>query len=169
MGKLEDTYASALLEYAASTGDVEKRLADATRYSALLKNYLHNQHHTNDENHGTLTSFLDYLKKTGHEEEAGGILTRFSEMAHAAMGTIDVEVVSAVALSEKQLMDIQILLIKRSGKRIHLSHRVDPSLIAGIRLIADGIVMDTSVKNELADLKERFYRGVYFQNEHESV
>ena len=163
MGRIENEYAEALLKYAREHEGVEKVLEAASRYSDQLKKDIPLSADEDEEDSGTLKSFMEHLAQRGRDKFAGEILNRFTELARAETGIINVQVISAAPLSEKQLMDLQVKLIQRSKKRIELSHKVDPTLIAGIQIIADGLIVDTSVKRELHDIREKFYMGVYFR------
>ena len=97
---------------------------------------------------------------TPRDESIGYMEALFEALDY--IGVVKVEVISAAPLSQDRMDDLQRRLVRRSGKRVQITHRVDPSLIAGIRLIADGVVMDTSVKRQLADMREKLYKGGVF-------
>lgn len=161
MVRVVEEYATALLRLAVQNHSVEQTFAQASQWLAR------NGESTGpvedaEVPQGTLADFLSYLKQKDRQELAGNILRRYLELAQTYVGVVKVEVVSAAPLSQERLDDLQQRLIRRSGKRVYLTHRVDPSLIAGIRLIADGVVLDTSVKRRLADMREKLYKGGVF-------
>ena len=102
------------------------------------------------------------FRRKGQHEQTEEILRRFTELALVDMGAIDVEVLSAAALSRDQLEALQRRLIMRAKKQVRISHRVDPSLIAGLRITAGDMVMDTSVRRQLSDIREKLYKGGVF-------
>lgn len=161
MVRIVEEYATALLRMAVHNHCVEQTFSQATQW--LARNA--GQTGPADDPEvpaGILADFLGYLKQKDRLPCAEGILRRYLELALDYIGVVKVEVVSAAPLSQERLDDLQHRLIRRSGKRVHITHRVDPSLIAGIRLIADGVVMDTSVKRQLADMREKLYKGGVF-------
>jgi len=46
---------------------------------------------------------------------------------------------------------------RQLGSQTHLIFRTDPALIAGLRFIADGKVIDLSVKSRLTQLKQSLF------------
>lgn len=161
MVRIVEEYATALLRMAVHHNCVEQIFGQATQW--LSRNA--NQTDATNESEvpeGALADFLAYLKQKDRQDCTDGILRRFLELAQNYIGVVKVEVISAAPLSQERLDDLQHRLIRRSGKRVQITHRVDTSLIAGLRLIADGVVMDTSVKRQLADIREKLYKGGVF-------
>ena len=76
---------------------------------------------------------------------------------------LDVKVFSAVTLSQEQRLRLESKLEKMFGKKISMSFRVDPSLLGGLRIIAEHTVIDNTIKTRLADMKKNIYRGVFFK------
>jgi F-type H+-transporting ATPase subunit delta len=62
---------------------------------------------------------------------------------------INVDVVSAAALSEAQLTKLSDALTKRFDRKVQLNCSVDPSLIAGMIIKAGDTVIDGSVNSQL--------------------
>lgn len=85
------------------------------------------------------------------------ILEDFLERVLEHKGILIAEVVSAVKLSEDQLLRIENKLAKNLNKQIILEVSVDPSLIAGLKITVDGHVIDGSVKKQMADIKNTLY------------
>lgn len=161
MVRIIEEYATALLRMAVHHECVEQTYGQVTQW--LSRNDGRNGSVDDTEvPPGILADFLIYIKQKDREDCTQGILRRYLELAQEYIGVVKVEVVSAAPLSQERLDQLQHRLIRRSGKRVHITHRVDPSLIAGIRLIADGVVMDTSVKRQLADIREKLYKGGVF-------
>ncbi|MFV0353457.1 MAG: ATP synthase F1 subunit delta [Oscillospiraceae bacterium] len=161
MGKLVDVYAGALLHYATEKGQLGPLFRQVCVHlgkPVVATDAQFSEDYVND----MLVDFLEYLKTKGRSDIADEILERFIELARGNLGITAVEVVSAVPLTEAQLADLQMRLIKRTRKQVQLLPRVDESLIAGLRLVGGGMVMDTSVKQQLNDMKDKIYRGVYF-------
>jgi F-type H+-transporting ATPase subunit delta len=79
------------------------------------------------------------------------------------MHLVPVEVISAVPLTEQQLYDIEVRLIRMTRKQLDIRTTVDPSLLGGLRIIVDNTVIDQSIKRKLSDLKKAVYEGVYLR------
>lgn len=160
MGKLEDTYAGALLHFATEKGELGLLFKEVC---VLLGKpiVVTDSGFSDDYVSSTLPDFIEYLQCKGRSQNQKGILERFLELARLQLGIIGVEVVSAVPLTNEQLSEMQIRLIKRTRKQIQLLPRVDPTLLGGVRVIAEGMVMDTSIKQQLVQMKEKIYKGVY--------
>ncbi len=161
MVRVIEEYATALVRMAAHHSCVELTFGQATQW---LNRNAGQPAVVQDPQvpAGVLSDFLGYLGQKDRMDCTEGILRRFLELALDYIGVVKVEVVSAAPLSQDRMDDLQRRLVRRSGKRVQITHRVDPSLIAGIRLIADGVVMDTSVKRQLADMREKLYKGGVF-------
>jgi len=85
------------------------------------------------------------------------ILEDFLDRVLEHKGMATVEVVSAVELTEEQLTNIKNKLSENLKKQIVLEVRVDPSIIAGLKVIVDGHVIDGSAKTQMADIRNTLY------------
>ena len=74
------------------------------------------------------------------------------------------EIISAVPLTGEQLYRLEVKLIRLLRKPIDISTTVDPSLLGGLRVIVDDMVIDHSVKRRLIDMKQAVYQGVYLND-----
>ena len=83
------------------------------------------------------------------------ICNAFTDVRVTAEGGVVGRVVSADALSDSDMKDLSESFSKRLGKKVHLTAKVDPSLIAGIHVVVAGVTYDGSVKARLAKLKDR--------------
>lgn len=160
MGHLIDLYADRLLQFAVENDKLQILFRQACAYlghplPAVGAEFV------DDTVSTELNNFLDYLDKKGHGKEVHEILEAFVELARKHLGIMAVEVISAVPLTQQQMHNLHVRLIRRAKRPVQLIPRVDPSLVAGIRLVGGGTVMDTSVKQQLADMKESIYKGVY--------
>ena len=66
--------------------------------------------------------------------------------------TVDVEVVSAVALDAAQTETLRQALDKRLKRRVRMQNRVDPTLLGGAVIRAGDLVIDGSLKGRLERL-----------------
>ena len=65
---------------------------------------------------------------------------------------IDVEAVSAQALDDAQQAALRAAFERRTGKKVRIHCRVDPSLLGGAIVRADGMVIDGSLRHRLRQL-----------------
>jgi F-type H+-transporting ATPase subunit delta len=79
---------------------------------------------------------------------------QFQQMARQEAGTVKVEVRTAVELAPDDAAALGSALNRYLGRRAILQVVLDPSLIAGVRVRVDGLVLDASLKARLAALGE---------------
>ena len=72
-----------------------------------------------------------------------------------------VEIISAVSLTARQRQTMEVRLIRMLKKRINLKFTVDPDLLGGVRIVAENIVIDDSIKRKLHDMKTHITKGVF--------
>ena len=70
------------------------------------------------------------------------------------------KVVSAVNLSARQISALEKVLTKKLDKQVEISPETDASLIGGFYVHVDGLVIDSSVKKQISDMKESITKGV---------
>ena len=80
------------------------------------------------------------------------IAINFESLKQAAEGKIEVQVKSAMALSDQQEGEIAKSLVKKLGKEVSITTEVDESLIAGAIIRAGDMVIDGSVRGRLDKL-----------------
>ena len=86
-----------------------------------------------------------------------------SDMPEASVlqSVTEAEVISAVPLTPEQRRTIEIRLIKLFKKPVALTLSVDQSLLGGVRIITNNMVIDDTVKRKLFDMKNSIYKGVF--------
>jgi F-type H+-transporting ATPase subunit delta len=82
------------------------------------------------------------------------ISTLYNELKIESEKQINVDVLSAVILSEAQLTTLSAALEKRFDRKVQLNCSVDPTLIAGIIIKAGDTVIDGSVNSQLNRLND---------------
>ncbi|MDR1438593.1 MAG: F0F1 ATP synthase subunit delta [Clostridiales bacterium] len=108
---------------------------------------------------GPLDAFLANVP----EGQRIAVLDRFLDLARGRLNLVDVEVISAVPLTPMQQHALEVKLIRAFRKRASITLSVDPSLIGGLRVIANDMVFDGSIKRKLSDMKSSIYRAAYFR------
>jgi F-type H+-transporting ATPase subunit delta len=101
-----------------------------------------------------LTNFLNLLV----EKKRAGILpeiaTEFQSLVDADQNISRGKVVSATEITEELQSKVQTTLENITGKKVILTTEVDPSIIGGIVAKVGDLVMDGSIKKQLAGLNE---------------
>jgi len=101
------------------------------------------------------TNFLKVLVDNGREEILEEVLARYEELVKEHLGRIEVEVTTAVELSEDQRGRLKERLGGvLEGREIILETNVDPELIGGAVFRYGGRMMDGSIRGRLESLRE---------------
>ncbi|MDQ3563158.1 MAG: F0F1 ATP synthase subunit delta [Pseudomonadota bacterium] len=80
----------------------------------------------------------------------------FEELRAEAQGSVDVEVISAFALSAEQEQVIAAAMKRRVGKDLKVTTRIDRGLIGGAIVRIGDLVIDASLRRRLQQLSTRF-------------
>ena len=78
-----------------------------------------------------------------------GVSKAFLALYNESRGIEEVEAVSAVAMSEEQILRMTEKLSAMTGKKIILKNTVSPEILGGVKLRYSGIQLDGSVKTRL--------------------
>ncbi|BCL59389.1 ATP synthase subunit delta [Desulfomarina profundi] len=100
---------------------------------------------------GNFLSLLVQKKRAGILPE---IAEEYSTMVDEEKNISHGSVISAVELSDELRESVQATLEKLTGKKVELSITVDPSIIGGIIAKVGDLVLDGSIKTQLAGLKD---------------
>jgi F-type H+-transporting ATPase subunit delta len=101
------------------------------------------------------TNFLKVLVDNGREEILEDVLARYEDFVKEHLGRIEVEVTTAVELSEEQRVRLQERLASvLDGREIILETNVNPDLIGGAVFRYGGRIMDGSIRGRLESLRE---------------
>ena len=99
-------------------------------------------------------NFLNLLVEKKRAEILPEIAEEFKIMVDEEKNISHGSVTSAVELSDELQAKVQATLEKITGKKVELSTHVDPSLIGGIVAKVGDLVLDGSIKTQLAGLKD---------------
>jgi F-type H+-transporting ATPase subunit delta len=99
-------------------------------------------------------NFLNLLVQKKRAEILPEIAEEFQAMVDQEKNISHGSIVSAVELSDELQASVQAALEKLTGKKVELSTSVDPSLIGGIVAKVGDLVLDGSIKTQLAGLKD---------------
>ena len=103
--------------------------------------------------HPYLLNFMKILTENGTIRQLPGCEEAYRRRFNEDNGILEVTAVTAVALQEDLKEKLQAALERRTGKTIHLTTRVDESLLGGVRLETEGLRLDGTVRNRLDELQ----------------
>ena len=83
------------------------------------------------------------------------IARAYRDLADAHAGRVRAKVTSAEPLSPAALVGIRRALGQRTGKQVLVETEVDPGLIGGVIARVGDLVLDGSVRTQLAELREK--------------
>ncbi|KOF53556.1 MULTISPECIES: F0F1 ATP synthase subunit delta [unclassified Achromobacter] len=125
----------------------DPRLGDEQRvqlFSGLLKSELPQ----------AARNFIELLVQNGRLLLLPVIAEQFTALKNRREGTAQAEIASAFELSEAQVKELVSALELKFGLKIKPAVTVDPSLIGGVRVSVGDQVLDTSVKAQLARMRD---------------
>ncbi len=99
-------------------------------------------------------NFLNLLVKKQRAEILPEIAFAYKTMVDDAKNISHGNVISAIELSDALKGNVQTILEKLTGKKVELTTSVDPSIIGGIIAQVGDLVLDGSIKTQLAGLKD---------------
>jgi len=166
------TYAEALFEAARERDELEEVLSDLEEFTGALHDseelrlFFYGGQVPERQKRRALdgltegmktstTNFLKVLVDNGREEILEEALARYEELVKEHLGKIEVEVSTAVELSEEQREKLRERLGEvLEGREVLLETNVDPSLIGGAVFRYRGRMMDGSIRGRLESLRE---------------
>jgi F-type H+-transporting ATPase subunit delta len=98
-------------------------------------------------------NFLLLLAEKNRAGEVEEIAREFEQLVAQAEGILDVELTTAVELSDAEAREVIEQIEKASGRKVEATRRVDPDLIGGIVLQAGSMRLDSSVRGRLNRLR----------------
>ena len=100
-------------------------------------------------------NFLKLLSDNGREEILEEVLLRYQELVKEHLGRVEVEVTTAVELSEEEVGRIKERLGRLlEGREIIIDTSVDPDILGGAVFRFGGRMVDSSVQGRLRSLRE---------------
>ena len=101
-----------------------------------------------------LRNFLLLVVEKGRAAEIDEIARELDRIVAEAEGVLDVELTTAVDLSDEEERDLVSRIEKASGRKVEATRNVDPDLIGGIVLQAGSLRLDASVRGRLNRLRQ---------------
>lgn len=169
------TYAEALFEAARERDELEGVLEDVQEFVAALKEseelglfFFGGQVPEREKRRAidaltkdmrlSTTNFLKVLVDNGREHLVEDITRRYEDLVEEHLGRIEVEVTTAVELSDDDVDRLRERLGKvLEGREVVLETSVDPDLIGGAVFRFGGQMMDGSIRGRLESLREGMF------------
>jgi F-type H+-transporting ATPase subunit delta len=172
MAVAQRIYANALFESAKEKGRLQRVTEDLNAFveavgeipelHALLENPEVESHEKMDALRAILTdadelvrNFLLLVVEKGRTEELGEIVKEFDALVAREEGILDVELTTAVELSDDEATKILAQIEQVSGRRLRATREVNPALIGGFVLRAGSYRADASVRGRLEGLRRQ--------------
>ena len=102
-----------------------------------------------------LVSFLKLLCERGLLNEFEGCCEEYVRRFNADHNIVEAVVTSAVALSESQLSALRSKLEKTGGKKVSIVQKIDPGVIAGLKVELEGTELDGTASGRLSDISRK--------------
>jgi F-type H+-transporting ATPase subunit delta len=106
-----------------------------------------------------LRAFARVLVDENRAQHLPSICEALRELVERAQGRIEAEVTSARELSAAEAAGLEEALSRRIGARVSLKTRVEPSLVAGVVARVGDLLLDGSLRSQIATLGENLRRG----------
>ncbi len=111
-----------------------------------------------DELSGAGQNFVKVLVQAERLQYASYIKDLYEQLRAAAEGKVEVEVVTAYTLDERQQAGIADTISARLGKRVSVRTAVDETLIGGAVIRAGDAIIDASLRGRLGELRNELVR-----------
>ncbi len=166
------TYAEALFEAARERGELEEVLSDLGEFAGALHDseelrlFFYGGQIPERQKRRALdgltegmktqaTNFLKVLVDNGREEILEEVLLRYEDLVKEHLGRVEVEVTTAVELSEEERNRIKERRRRLlEGREVILDTNVDPDILGGAVFRFGGRMVDSSVRGQLLSLRE---------------
>jgi F-type H+-transporting ATPase subunit delta len=107
----------------------------------------------------TFKNFVHLLAEKGRIGEAEDVHREFGRLIAREERVLELEITTAVELSEKEAAKVVKQIEEASGRRVEATRVVDPDIIGGIVVQAGSVRADASVRGRLDQLREELING----------
>lgn len=180
MAELKNRYANALFELSLENGVLEENVAQGSKLIEVLReqeivNFLIHPHIPDTAKKELLKTIQNKLFLNKYSVDINNFfnltitksrealivpaLSTFVEMGERYGGKTTATIVSAVALTEKQLDELREMLVDKLKKQVEIITKVNPNLLGGFYIQVDGYIIDRSLRTKLKTLKDKLRRG----------
>ena len=109
----------------------------------------------NNKINNNLKNFLKILVEKGRISSLKSIELTSKELLNDKHNIIEGTVISAIALTEKQVKELEEKLSKKYNKNVTLENEVDQSILGGVLVRLGNTQIDGSVKTRLNNIKDQ--------------
>lgn len=102
--------------------------------------------------HALTGNTLSVLAENRRLDQLSALIHAYGQLSSAHRGEVHAEVISAFALSDKQLADIKQHLDKRMGQNVIVTPKTDNSILGGLIVKIGSQMIDSSIKTRLGAL-----------------
>jgi F-type H+-transporting ATPase subunit delta len=99
------------------------------------------------------TALIDLLIEDKRVFLFSRVLRQIHDLYLRRMNVVQFTIESAVTLTEDERGQVKVFLEHQTRKEIRATYKVDPSLIAGLRVYSDTLGFEYSIRKELAKLR----------------
>src|SRR5262245_12575891 len=103
----------------------------------------------------TTANFLRLLANNSRLQDLNQMLRALARELDSRTNIVSAEITTAREISETEKATLQRQLKSVTGKEVRLQFRTDPTIIGGVVTRIGSLVYDGSIKNQLAQMKQR--------------
>jgi F-type H+-transporting ATPase subunit delta len=108
---------------------------------------------------GVLPNFLELLAKKDRLAILPEVRDAFHTVRLASEGGIQGEVISAEPMDQKDVESLAQSFSKKLGKRVAFKVSVDAALLAGMKVVVNGVTYDGTLQSQLQKLRDQVAAG----------
>lgn len=98
---------------------------------------------------------IEYLKKTGQLQILPQLVKETLRKTQTEKDPSRALVTSAIALDENEIAELKTVLSAQAGLDVTIENKVDPDIIAGLRIKIGDKLIDNTMKQKLLNLSEK--------------
>lgn len=149
---------SEISESFTTSSDLQKVLAD-TKIPNQTKRAIVQKILELHKSNSLVSTFIQYLLVKKRIMLLPDIESVFSGLVREKLGRLEAEIIVAHQLTEAKITEITKKLSEYSGKEVHVSVKVDESIIGGVVTRIGSEVIDGSLRNQLNLVYQSIIRG----------
>ncbi len=101
-----------------------------------------------------VTACIRLLCEDGNIRHFSAVYEHFMDAYNQMQRVAQATITSATPLSDAEKAQLVTQISLRTGRTVQAEYTVDPSILGGVRMEIDGVIIDGSIKHRLSELKE---------------